>query len=347
MNKVIWPFWDSGERRLRLVLRLALTLLLFLLLTVAGGIFLVLAFRASPTDPGMTVFGSAVSLGATLGATTIAARWISRRPFGDYGFHFGRAWVVDLAFGLALGALLMTGIFLVERAAGWITVTEWFFTNHPTGSFVAGWGAPVILFLCVGIYEELLTRGFFLREVAEGIRFGRLDRRLAVLAAYLISSLVFGLLHADNPNATAVSTGNLIIAGIFLGLPYVLTGELALSIGLHITWNFFQGNVFGFPVSGLAVSNTTLAVIQQGGPELWTGGDFGPEAGIMGLLALALGSALIVLWMKATGRPVRPFAGLATYHPRYPASTTPTVSSGGSDPGTLSPADPTEDTESH
>ncbi len=63
----------------------------------------------------------------------------------------------------------------------------------------------------------------------------------------------------------------------------MLTGELAFPIGLHIAWNFFQGNVFGFPVSG-TTSTTSLIAIEQGGPEIWTGGVFGPEAASWGSL---------------------------------------------------------------
>ncbi|NJL33875.1 MAG: hypothetical protein HC893_08460 [Chloroflexaceae bacterium] len=83
---------------------------------------------------------------------------------------------------------------------------------------------------------------------------------------------------------------------MFLGLGYVLTGQLAISIGLHITWNFFQGTVFGFPVSGQDFTRVGVFSIEQGGPPLWTGGAFGPEAGLMGLLTIALGSALTVGW---------------------------------------------------
>jgi hypothetical protein len=94
----------------------------------------------------------------------------------------------------------------------------------------------------------------------------------------------------------------------------LLTGELAIPIGVHITWNFFQGNVFGFPVSGSDFSMATFIGIQQGGPELWTGGPFGPEAGLLGLGGIFLGGALTYLWVRwRYGR-----AGLRTQLAEYP-----------------------------
>jgi hypothetical protein len=72
---------------------------------------------------------------------------------------------------------------------------------------------------------------------------------------------------------------------------------LAIPIGLHITWNFFQGNVFGFPVSGTDAGATFIA-IEQGGDALVTGGAFGPEASLIGIGAMVLGCALTVLWVR-------------------------------------------------
>ena len=94
-----------------------------------------------------------------------------------------------------------------------------------------------------------------------------------------------------------------------------MTGKLALSIGVHIAWNFFQGNVFGFPVSGNSMFRTTIFNTVQGGPELWTGGTFGPEAGLLGLIAIVVGSLAMMWWVKRTRGALVLSLSLAEYRP--------------------------------
>jgi hypothetical protein len=52
--------------------------------------------------------------------------------------------------------------------------------------------------------------------------------------------------------------------------------------------------VFGFPVSGLDVYR--LVRTRIAGPTLWTGGAFGPEAGLILVPALLAGAVLIRLY---------------------------------------------------
>jgi hypothetical protein len=94
-----------------------------------------------------------------------------------------------------------------------------------------------------------------------------------------------------------LGTLSIMLGGLLLSLPYLLTGELAIPIGLHLTWNLFQGTVYGFPVSG-NVPTRRLLDVQQGGPDLWTGGAFGPEAGLLADLWILIGCGLILLWVK-------------------------------------------------
>jgi len=313
------PVWNAEQRRVRALWRLLVQGLLFLVLAVIlSGLALLaglsIAFASgwampSPADPefaqtltemaiGDPFVGALFMLGSLVSvfvSVWVAGKVLDHRPLADFGFHFSRRWWADLGFGLGLGAVLMVGIFLLELAAGWVTVTGRF--QSLRGPFGITILVALVHFVGVGIQEELLSRGYHLRNMAEGLNLPSIGARGALLLGYAASSVIFGLLHAANPNASFVSTINLVVAGLFLGLGYVLTGELAIPIGLHITWNFFQGNVFGFPVSG-GTSATSFITIEQGGPELWTGGAFGPEAGLMGLLAIGLGSLLTIAWVR-------------------------------------------------
>lgn len=224
------------------------------------------------------------------------ARFVDRRPFDDYGFHFSAAWWLDFCFGLLLGAALMALVFLIEWQAGWVTVVGLWRSNPPWLFFGLAFLAPLVLHLVVSIAEELLTRGNQILNITEGM--SPLGYLPAVMIAWLLSSLIFGLLHIFNPYATWVSTANLTLMGFMFGLGYVLTGELALPIGLHLTWNLVQGNVYGFAVSGKMHFETSVVAIQEHGPELWTGGAFGPEAGLLGILATVVGMISIIGWVK-------------------------------------------------
>lgn len=235
-----------------------------------------------------------------LGVILAAGRWmahhIDRRPFVSYGFHFSARWWLDFCFGLLLGAALMTLVFLIQWQAGWVTVVGLWRSDPPWLSFGLAFLAPLVLHLVVSVAEELLTRGNQILNITEGM--APLGYVPAVMGAWLISSLIFGLLHIFNPHADWVSIANLTLMGFMFGLGYVLTGELALPIGLHLTWNLVQGNIYGFPVSGKMQFETTVVAIQEQGPVLWTGGAFGPEAGLLGILATVAGMVAIIGWVK-------------------------------------------------
>lgn len=316
-------FWNPDEGRYRLFWRLvgglvlvlvlglplsAVTLLLLFSMSVILGVGLNEldeVFGGSTAQPLQLLqqpvyffLNSWTMLVVAAVVVAIAARWIDRRAWRDYGFRVRRrGWRADLWFGLALGGLLMTLIFVVELVAGWVRVTGTMRVASADVPFPIAALLLALSFIAVGIYEELLFRGWLFKNLGEGLNSARLGPRGAILWAWAISSVLFGAAHLGNPNATAVSTLNLVLSGVLLGAGYALTGELALPIGLHISWNWFQGAFFGFPVSGLAPAASVLA-IDQSGPPLWTGGPFGPEAGLLGVLAIALGVALTVWWVR-------------------------------------------------
>jgi membrane protease YdiL (CAAX protease family) len=145
-------------------------------------------------------------------------------------------------------------------------------------------------FAVVGYQEELLSRGYHLQNIRDGMGLGW---------GLFLSSAIFALMHLGNPNVTWYTTlPGLLAAGYFLAFGWLRTRQLWLPIGLHIGWNFFEGTVFGFPVSGIDL----LGLIRQTptGPLSFTGGPFGPEAGLVLVPAMAVGVALV--WLYTRGR---------------------------------------------
>jgi membrane protease YdiL (CAAX protease family) len=357
--------WNSVEQRVRVGWRLLLYTLFWLYAPRALDELIGPWLAARPEGSRHLPSAVILKLVVVLAITWLAARHLDRRPFADYGLRINGQWWIDFCFGLALGALLMTLVFMVEWLAGWVIVQETFHVAMPGISFAVAILGALLLFVVVGVTEELLARGYHLLNIAEALSgeqgdkvtrwqsFWNLDFRFwsghgaqraparvkalpvtafyskiqnpeskiaspphpvtpspshqpaAMLTAWIVSSSLFGLLHIFNPNATWYTTLALMIAGLFLGLGFLLTGSLALPIGLHISWNFVQGNVFGFPVSGNQYQSATFFAIEQHGPVLWTGGAFGPEAGLVGLLAIFLGCGLTIWWVRWQGDKVK------------------------------------------
>jgi hypothetical protein len=296
-------FGNRAEGRPRAGWRLLLAVVVFLLAGIAavvGAETLLIGLgwpslatgAFSPPVLATTGITQLIAFGA---ATWLLAVGVDRRTIPDLGLRLSRRWWADLGFGLALGAGLQTGIFAVGLAAGWVEITGFATTDAPGASFVGWLALAAVGYLAVGIYEELLFRGYFLTNLAEGL--ARFDRRVAVGIAVLATSAVFSVLHGTNPNATATSVVSLTLAGIFLAVGFVYTGSLAIPIGIHITWNFFQGAVWGFPVSGVD-TGVTIVATELTGPTVLTGGAFGPEAGLLGTAAKLVGVAAILAWVS-------------------------------------------------
>jgi len=299
-------FWNGRERRPRCFWRLLACAALLILAELAGwaalrGLDRALARganRALGESGWLFQVGRLLSVGLAVG---LATRLLDRRPLAALGLGGGRAWWAELALGLALGALLMTAIFLAGWLAGWITIAGFWSCGEGVSCWAA-FGERLMVFISVGLYEELLMRGYVQRNLSEGLALGA-PRRGAWRGLGAAAGL-FSLAHIANPHAGVGSTLNLILAGLMLGLGYALTGRLALPIGLHITWNLFQGTVYGLPVSGMHDTTRLIASLQSG-PALWTGGDFGPEAGLLGTLAMLVGCGIIWGWARRRGAPAQ------------------------------------------
>jgi len=282
-------FISPDESRLRAAWRLLGQLLLLVLgIAILGGLA---NWFLGPLDDisygGFLLLTTLITGLAITLSIIIARRLLDRRTFTSLGLKGNRQAIYDLFFGIVLTGLMIGLIYLLEWAAGWLTVESLAWQSESWGNLTASILIMVILFGLVGWQEELISRGYWLQNLRAG-----LNLSLGVL----LSSAFFALAHSFNPNLSWQAFLGLFLSGLFLAYGYLRTRQLWLPIGLHIGWNFFEGTMFGFPVSG----QYFYQVIRQtvSGPDIITGGAFGPEGGLILLPALLLGTVGVFFYTK-------------------------------------------------
>lgn len=227
-----------------------------------------------PADWGRWMCTLAVAAGM-LGLYTLFVHWFEGHWAQDLPLkkclpHTGIGLGVGLGYFVIVVALMMAfGVYKITGAGcDWKDVVSSFF-----------------VFLLVAIGEEVIFRGVFFRWI---------DEKWGFAVALLLSALIFGLVHITNDNASWWSSLAIAIeAGLLLGAIYKYSGTLWAPIGVHWAWNFSQGNIFGFAVSGTD-AGATLLHSEVSGSEWLTGGAFGAEASVIAVVVGAAVSAWLV-----------------------------------------------------
>jgi membrane protease YdiL (CAAX protease family) len=282
-------FLTPEERRLRAGWRLTLQFIWMAALLGIFGLPLELLTRLRPGRllQATLFIASIIAFLAITVSVYLARRTLDHRSFASLGLQRdARGWR-DLFFGFGLSGLLMGLVFLVEWTAGWLRFDGFAWQTQSWSWVLEGFLGSAIVFILVGWYEELYFRGYLLQNLSDGLN---------LALGVSLSAAIFALSHSANPNLTWEALVGLFASGLFLAYGYLRTHQLWLPIGLHIGWNFFEGTIFGFQVSGLGY----FRLIEQTsrGPSLTTGGAFGPEAGLIMLPAILLGAALIYLYTR-------------------------------------------------
>lgn len=217
-------------------------------------------------------------------ATGICVR-LRQETLGQAGFHLDRRWAREAVWGILLGAGIMLLAGGLLWAAGGVT-----WELHPARSLRA-LGHGLWAFTLVALFEETLFRGFVFQRMVAG---------LGEWPTQVVLALFFAISHWGNPGMHGATkfwaSLDIALAAVFLGLAYLRTRSLALPIGIHLGWNWTQGYLLGFGVSGTTGQPGWIRPIFQGKPEWVSGGAFGLEASIFGVIAVLLGIALLWKW---------------------------------------------------
>ena len=218
---------------------------------------------------------------AMLALYGLFVKWFERHPAHDIPMP---RLAGETLKGLAVGAGFFILVVLVMFVFG-IYRIDGAGTDKPLYLISA-----FFLFLCVGVGEEIVFRGVLFRWI---------DEKWGFTVALAVSSLIFGAMHYGQPGATWWSSLAIAIeAGLLLGAAYKCSGTLWMPIGIHWAWNFMQGNIFGFQVSG-GDAGVSLLQPRVSGPDILTGGAFGAEASV---ITVVLGLALSVWFLLKVKR---------------------------------------------
>ncbi|MBZ9685526.1 CPBP family intramembrane metalloprotease [Clostridium estertheticum] len=185
--------------------------------------------------------------------------------------------------GFGIGILMFSVVVLLLSISGHTVVN-----SNPGGlSGIAALSGVLIVipgWIIQSGTEEILSRGWLMNV---------LGARYNVAVGLIISSSFFGLMHFANPNVNILAIINIVLVGLFFGVYVIKTNDLWGACGLHAAWNWTQGNVFGFEVSGQKVAAGSLLNLRLTGSEWFTGGLFGPEAGIAATIVLCIGIVIV------------------------------------------------------
>lgn len=224
-------------------------------------------------------------------ASALAAGWIvvshlDDRPLRALGFTADRPALAETASGTLVGSAL------IALAAALLFVTGSAVFRSDMGS-VADYSVHLVVTLVffgiAAAAEELLFRGYAFQALVEW---------MGTWPAVLLSSAVFSWMHGGNPGVDPIAFGNIFLAGVLLALAYLRTRSLWFATAVHTGWNWTMATLLDFPVSGLTSFDTPLYDAVARGEDWWTGGGFGPEAGVAGTIALLAGTA----WLLVTPR---------------------------------------------
>ena len=203
-------------------------------------------------------------------------KFIDRKTIYSLGWNLSDNKIHALA-GFFTGTACVGISTLSLAAMGNLSFTGWL-VDIPDLFFSLG------VMVLVAVAEEFMFRGYILANLVESVN---------KYAALFISAVLFMLAHATNPGVSWLALVNIFLAGLILGVNYIYTGNLWYAIFFHFMWNYLQGPILGYKVSGLSFQS--LIQQEMNGSELVTGGSFGLEGSIIATVFLILFTILLAI----------------------------------------------------
>lgn len=226
---------------------------------------------------GLSILERSVMLLSTGIPAFVLMKYWEHTPLSDLGLSLrGRG--KDMLWGTLTAMAIYTIGFGVSLLLGVVEITG---MHIDVTSLMLSW----LLMLLVAVTEEVALRGFVLGRL--------LNAGINCYWALFISSLLFSLMHLGNPDFSLLAFFNILLAGYLLGAAYIYTRNLWFAIALHLFWNWIQGPVLGYGVSGGKLEATLLS-LRFSGKDFLSGGAFGFEGSIICTVLMIVFTILIL-----------------------------------------------------
>ena len=249
------------------------------ILLIIGEITGLTLLGSLPLPPDWTLFFELANFLFITLAIIVWAVFIEKCPLEGIGLAKKHAFR-DFLLGWFFGGAFLTICVLLMVLFGGVQITGFHFSSTNILQFI-----PLLLAWSIqGHAEEILARGFLFSSVAV---------KNSIPVGIVVSSIFFSLIHLGNDGLSLIPILDLTLFGILAALYYLKTGSIWGISGAHAAWNCFQGNVFGFPVSGTDAGTAFISVKQQG-PDWLSGGAFGVEGSLISVTA----QALVIAWLS-------------------------------------------------
>lgn len=222
----------------------------------------------------LIIFQSVMLTSVTL-LTIFFRNHIDKKDFASLGFLNFRI-KEDIVKGIITGFACIAGGFVIIYFTGHIIIKKF----NPDIIYIT---TSLIFYLMVSWIEELSFRGYILNNLLESFH---------PFNALFISSILFAFFHILNTGISVLGFMNLFLAGILLGIVFIHTKTIWFALSLHFSWNFFQGPVFGFYVSGTEMKGFIQTSIIE--DSLISGGKFGFEGSI--ICTLLITASIFILY---------------------------------------------------
>lgn len=287
----------QGEKS-KIKLNIQLTIIVYFLLWIIGlalGRLLALSVlnifesTSNVSDNTVIALRKLMVCGMQITVFFLWVKFVEKRPVNSIGFQAGKplkSYIIGFIVGLCTTTVVVAILDFIGAVKLQYRQVEYDYMIINIGIIAFGW-------IVQSASEEIAIRGWLIPS---------LEKNCTPLMSIAITAIIFGILHLFSSGVTVLSFINLTLSGIFFASYAILNGNIWGVCGMHFAWNLALGNIYGLPVSGFADNGEKIFQTQQIGANLLTGGDFGPEGGLVTTITLLIAIVALILKLRKYDR---------------------------------------------